>query len=682
MMRKTRSAWRRFGYALIATATFSTVFAVATSSPTAYAAVPAPRLVTIKPGAFSLVSTAIHVNVVLVGYSAAQVDSARLESLLPHEAVPPIRSPLKYGLNEAVGLDLSYDYTVRSAGRTFDNDFFTHLAHTGDVAAPDSIQAYYNGQVHHTVTVGPKVRYIDATSTERWLEQHAALQLGINPSDYTVFLIDWYGRGDFQFHTYTNNSVIDPDTGVKPSKVTDWTNVRAWGGATGPSWFYDLSAGPVLIDDSYEVDDPNIHGVAPVDYRIPPIWDYGSTGYRAFDDLTGDLARIVRYVAIDELFTSSPLYDPEESLPDVNGKKEITFDIFEGDPTHNGRDDIHPSIVQAQHQRLEPYYPITVSVRDLPLSGDAQTAYATGTLATVTPGCWTPFGTPLADFFCTFRDDYPTYFSPPGPNAVLPAVGYTVADNPVQRTGFTGIALDDFHSGVPTIVTTVDTAQARQNSQDLAYTFLLMHEAGHFIGLSHPHDGVDPEQLIQWSPFGSFDFARAGDQSATVMSYVPGAPRSFSVFDQDNLARWHVARLLFLADVDASRVLAQPANAQANAYLRTADAAFTAALAAMRLEQWVTAGSFAASGYRDIQRADAKAGIPPLNDFFGNELWRDGGSPAASATAARTAPATLYLHPSATPVRFVGPAATRQCTARDTCDLKLSLPHSPSRASG
>ena len=44
-------------------------------------------------------------------------------------------------------------------------------------------------------------------------------------------------------------------------------------------------------------------------YRMPPVWEYGNlTGYRPFDDLSGDLAKVTRYVAIDLLFTTSPLY--------------------------------------------------------------------------------------------------------------------------------------------------------------------------------------------------------------------------------------------------------------------------------------------------------------------------------------------------------------------------------------
>jgi DNA-binding CsgD family transcriptional regulator len=92
------------------------------------------------------------------------------------------------------------------------------------------------------------VRYIPAAATESWLEQQSMGWLGINRNDYTVFLINWYGRPDFQFHTYTNIGPADPDTRIVIGKIRDSSHIRAWGGQSGPTWFYDLSAGPVWAE--------------------------------------------------------------------------------------------------------------------------------------------------------------------------------------------------------------------------------------------------------------------------------------------------------------------------------------------------------------------------------------------------------------------------------------------------
>jgi hypothetical protein len=46
------------------------------------------------------------------------------------------------------------------------------------------------------------------------------------------------------------------------------------------------------------------------DYRMPAIWEYTSGGYRDPAALTSDLGLVTRFVAINLLFTTSPLYDP------------------------------------------------------------------------------------------------------------------------------------------------------------------------------------------------------------------------------------------------------------------------------------------------------------------------------------------------------------------------------------
>ena len=100
----------------------------------------------------------------------------------------------------------------------------------------------------------------------------------------------------------------------------DSRKLIAWGGTTPDDeetglgslhriWFYDLSAGPEGWTDNWNVDDD--YG-----YRMPPVWEYGNmAGYRPFDNLSGDLGKVTRYVGIDLLFTTSPLYKPAISPP-------------------------------------------------------------------------------------------------------------------------------------------------------------------------------------------------------------------------------------------------------------------------------------------------------------------------------------------------------------------------------
>jgi hypothetical protein len=438
--------------------------------------------------------------------------------------------------------------------------------------------------------------------------------------------------------------------------------VRAWGGTSGPTWFLDLSAGPVYTDGSFNIDDADVNGTGTTDFRLPPIWDYGHTGYRAFDDLTGDLAKTIRYAAIDELFAASPLFDPLATEPLPGGGKQLALDVFEGDLNTNGLTLVHPYLVVAQHQRLEPYVPISMSVRDLPLTGSALNAYQIGTLANVIPDCWNTFGDPFTEFFCYFRGNYPTYFPTTTPNAVIPEVAFTVADNPTQRLGFVGNTDDDYATGTPSLIEMFDDPPLRASSHAIGYTELATHETGHFVGLTHPHDGEDPEQLIAFGPDGDFFVAWTGDESDSVMSYLPGN-LSFDVFDIDNLARSLYAREATAADYYAGVLLAQPANARVYQLLTQADGNFHAADAAVRSERWLDAGTQANTGFLDIERALQIDGLLP-------SVTPATAAAAATAISGALANTPQLTGPTARP--FTTAPSDRPCIAKETCSVPIA----------
>jgi hypothetical protein len=68
----------------------------------------------------------------------------------------------------------------------------------------------------------------------------------------------------------------------------------------------------------------------------------------------------------------------------------------------------------------------------------------------------------------------------------------------------------------------------------------LVHEVGHHIGMSHPHDGYDSELGLDYGPGGATYFAWSGDESCTVMHYL-ALSASFGQFDMDNMYRWETA---------------------------------------------------------------------------------------------------------------------------------------------
>jgi hypothetical protein len=167
-----------------------------------------------------------------------------------------------------------------------------------------------------------------------------------------VFFINWWGdgkkpRAGFKHHVYAKSNEPDPDTGFDFGKEAQNRKLIAWGGTTAEDeesglgsarrvWFHDLSAWPDSFTDNWNVNDPDLTGDGVRDYRLPPIWEYFTPGgYRHASRLTGDLSRVSRYGAIDQFFTSSPLYPPQFT-PRLLPKK-INLDVYtiEGIPGTN-----------------------------------------------------------------------------------------------------------------------------------------------------------------------------------------------------------------------------------------------------------------------------------------------------------------------------------------------------------
>jgi hypothetical protein len=113
-------------------------------------------------------------------------------------------------------------------------------------------------------------------------------------------------------------------------------------------WFYDLSAGPEAWTDNWNVDD---------DYRycMPPVWEYGNmSGYRPFDHLSGDLAKVTRYMAIDLLFTTSPLYKPAISPPGFPADIQLDINVYQMDPNDDGAAWFDLPLINQELNELQP----------------------------------------------------------------------------------------------------------------------------------------------------------------------------------------------------------------------------------------------------------------------------------------------------------------------------------------
>ena len=547
----------------------------------------------LNPGEFVTHELEVPVRVVLIGFDRAAVDTGQIAALLPPDYTPVVRYPQFYGLDgRDLGLEYKFDYEFVWKDQRFTDRFFRHLARIGEEAPRTFYQTEYNNQVLNVVDVPETVLFVDAPRVERWLKKqdegwsrHDRRGHGSCRDDhgYTIYFINWYGRDDFQFHVYTKTDEPDPDTEFNFGANLSSRKVRAWGGTSSRSWFFDFSAGPEYNDGSYVVDD----AAAPGSYRIPAIWEYATPGYRSADLLSADMGLLARFVAINLLFTSSPLYDPLVTAPEPWGRKIARVTMLEDDPdpAENGVDWFDPYFSNEELRRFQPYYRWRVAFQDVdPIDDGAKAAFDTFTGTNVQPGCWEDplyFNSTFASLFCYFDGNLDSYV--PGYRSrdyVAPVFSFNTTDAGMgSQLGLLGFADDNWMDGTQSYVFTFNSPLIRQLGY--GFTATTVHEVGHHIGLSHPHDGYDP--LFGDYGTGDLYFAWSGDESDTVMHYIT-LSNGFGVHNQDNMYRWEAAGYLNRANIMAGDLLASRHSWRCKWVLQAADRHAARALRA--LEKW------------------------------------------------------------------------------------------------
>ena len=150
-----------------------------------------------------------------------------------------------------------------------------------------------------------------------------------------------------------------------------------------------------------------------------------------------------------------------------------------------------------------------------------------------------------------------------------------------EQFGLLGFADDNWVDGTQSLVFAFDADVYREVGY--GFTGTIIHEVGHHIGMSHPHDGFDPETGVDFGADGEFFFAWAGDESETVMHYLT-LSNQFGEHNRDNMYRWEAAGYLNWANVLAGDILASPNASSVFVKLVAADA--LAAVAKAKLDRW------------------------------------------------------------------------------------------------
>lgn len=564
----------------------------------------APKADVLQPGQTVTFEQEVPINLVFIGYKRDMINREALRNQLPRTYEPVNRVPLFYGLGRDLGLKFNFDYNVTFAEAGFADQFFDYLEQIGTPGDPTFYQQLYNDQKKNVLEVTGPVLYIDGPSVEAWL----ASNLSVDPKSYTVVFINWYSRPDFQFHVYTKTDEPDPDTGFNFGQE-DFTKMIAWGGTSSRLWFYDLSAGPEWNTDNWNVDTPDLDGDGIVEYRMPPIWEYSRKGYRKPAALSKDLGLVTRFVAINLLFTTSPLYDPLVTAPGVGGDKIVHITMFEDDPKSLGTDWINTDAILSELSALQPYYNWQVHLVDInPIDDKAKHAFRIFTGLRNRNDCWNEFGTPFAQLFCFFDanlDKYvPAYDEV---DYVLPVFAFnSTRRNMGDSFGLLGFADDNWMDGTQSFVFEFDTTELREFGY--GFTTTTIHEAGHHFALSHPHDGYDSELGFEYGPGGDFYYAWVGDESDTIMSYL-GLSNTFSQFDMDNLYRYEFAGYLNWANSLLDDILAHPNVGDVQDNITQAEAYAALAIESFNNWDYLAAAANARLAYEQIALAAAELGI-------------------------------------------------------------------------
>jgi len=563
----------------------------------------------LQPGAHQTLHQRVPVNIVLVGYEG-EVNAQRLLAQLAPSYKPVVRYPRFYGLNgRDMGLNYRLDYRVIRTGNAYERSFFGYLRSIGKPEPRTDFQTAYNQQKGNVAFIPANVLAIDAPSVSRWLDGRAG-SLGIGEKGYTVYLVNWHGKPGFRYHVYRRADRVDPDTGFNFG-LRDSRAMIAWGGqGASRSWFYDLSAGPESWSNNWNVDDADVDGDGLADERMPPVWEYTAGGYKPLWKLSRDLGKVVRYIAVDLLFTSSPLYDPMVTAPGRNGAKAIDVTMFEDDPGASGLRWIDTAFTLRQMRAFEPYYRWKIALRDRALDPGARHAFRVFTgLRTDNRACWTQFGDPFAQLFCYFSENLGRYVPGyPRRDYVGEVFAFNTTDNRMgNQFGLLGFADDNWVDGTQTQLFLFDSPSLRDFG--FGFTDTLTHEFGHHLGLSHPHDGYDSASGVDFDPSGPYQFAWTGDESDSVMQYL-GVSGGFSRFDKDNMYRWETAGYINLANELLGRINRSGRAGKVRPMITRAHALANQSRAQFQAWHYLAGVTKALAAYDELRAAAARIGVP------------------------------------------------------------------------
>ena len=171
----------------------------------------------------------------------------------------------------------------------------------------------------------------------------------------------------------------------------------------------------------------------------------------------------------------------------------------------------------------------------------------------------------------------------------------------------------------------------------------MIHEDGHHLAMSHPHDGYDSETGVDYEPSGPYYFAWSGDESNSIMSYID-LNWDFSQFDRDNMNRYMAAAFARFSNQVAADVLADPDAGRAADELAAADSLLGASKLAFRHHRYLAAAFTARAAYDLVRKGARQAGVPVVGSTEGWEVDQSGSQPSSNRLAEGAADDAVVPH--------------------------------------
>jgi hypothetical protein len=318
-------------------------------------------------------------------------------------------------------------------------------------------------------------------------------------------------------------------------------------------------------------------------------------------------------VGLDLLFTTSPLYPPDITPPDLPRSINIDSNTYEGWPgTDASSRYITPNLLLSELQELQPLNRFSFDNEDLAFTGKARRCYVR----------W------LDDESCYPRRPYPPFanlflysalnrssFLDDRGNVDYEAGLFNYATTTNISAPILGFADDNYRDGTQSFVFSFVAPDIVELGYGLTTT--MIHEYGHHAALSHPHDGWDWESRTDFEPADAFYFAWSGDESNSIMSYID-LNWDFSQFDRDNMYRFLAAAYIRNANHIAEDILADPDAGKAADELSAADRAIGRAQGAIASHKYAASMRHAKHAYDLVRQGAREAGVKVTgsNDAF------------------------------------------------------------------